>query len=236
MANPDHGPRIDLAGRRFGRLTAKVYVRMEGRKPNAWQCDCDCGKQVIVIVASLMNGNTTSCGCFHREQLRDRVRTHGGRRTPEYRIWSAIIHRCENPRAASFDRYGGRGIRVCERWRESYANFIADMGQRPTKEHSIERRDNALGYSPENCRWATRSDQARNTRRTRLVSAFGVTLCLADWADVSGVNYSTLHERLGSGEPPESALLRSPRVVTPEDLRAQAIKLIAAREGSGVAA
>lgn len=116
--------------------------------------------------------------------------------SPEYRTWLHIKHRCLNPANKRWDRYGGRGITVCDRWKDSFENFLGDMGLRPSPDHQIERIDNDGDYTPENCTWATRADQARNRRRTRLVTWDGRTMCLKDWAAELGIRYRTLHARI----------------------------------------
>lgn len=152
----------DLTGRSFGRLVVKG---MHSKRTYSfgtryfWLCKCACGTESIVFSGDLAAGHTTSCGCFRR----DAAFTHGRTRTPEYRAWAAMIQRCENPKAANFAAYGGRGIAVCDRWKD-FQNFLADMGERPAPELSIERKDNDRGYEPDNCKWATRSEQAHNTR------------------------------------------------------------------------
>jgi hypothetical protein len=126
-------------------------------------------------------------------------------RTPEYSAWRSMKSRCGNPHDSSYARYGGRGIRVCERWRESFADFRADMGPRPSPRHSLERRDNNGPYCPENCLWATAVEQARNRRNTRFLT---VTLPVAAWAERAGLRYRTFWQRLDRGMTPEAAVTR----------------------------
>lgn len=132
-------------------------------------------------------------------------RTHGMRDSDEYRIWRHMRSRCENERMPAFDRYGGRGIVVCERWLD-FANFLADMGPRPTKGHSLDRIDVDGNYEPGNCRWATEHEQQRNRRDTRLVTFAGVTASLAEHCERLGLKYKTVHRRLVCGADIDTAL------------------------------
>ena len=139
---------------------------------------------------------------------------HGanGRETPTYRSWLAMVSRCSNPKQPGWKHYGGRGITVCERWRE-FANFLADMGEAPVGTQ-IDRTNNDIGYQPDNCRWATRQEQMRNTRASRRITLNGRTQCLAEWAAELGVPAPTIHGRLARGWSVERALgINEPRRV-----------------------
>lgn len=162
---------IDLTGRRFERLVVLEPAGHRGKK-RLWRCACDCGGEIVTMGENLRENRarrTRSCGCLHR----DRITKHGhmgrGAASPTYRSWLSMIQRCTNPKVAGFDGYGGRGIRVCLRWR-SFENFLADMGERPDG-RSIDRIDNDGDYERGNCRWATRSEQQRNKRRTAKMEA-----------------------------------------------------------------
>ena len=140
-----------------------------------WVCICDCGNENIVPMSSLRAGNSTSCGCYLEECRigNERSLTHGDARrdaiAPEFHTWRAMRRRCQDPNDRDYQDYGGRGISVCDRW-SSYENFIADMGRKPSKWHSIDRYpDNDGNYEPGNCRWATASQQRRNTRINRKI-------------------------------------------------------------------
>lgn len=181
-------------GKRFGKLTVIKYAGIINHK-SSWVVRCDCGTTKIIAGFNLTKkkGGTKSCGC-----LRGGITTHGMSNTPEYRIWRAMLNRCQNPNAKCFHNYGERGIKVCERW-QSFDNFIADMGRRPSPRHTIERVDNDDNYCPKNCIWATRKKQARNTRVNHILTLDGRTMCITDWSRETGINASTISFRLKSG-------------------------------------
>lgn len=154
-----------LAGKKFGRLTVICDDRRDKFGHVFWKCRCECGNECIVVGYSLESGNTKSCGCLNTERLTK----HGMHKSSEYKIWEAMIQRCTNPKNDKHSDYGGRGIVICERWKD-FKNFFADMGLRADKNLTIERRDNNKGYCPENCYWATRTIQSRNTRVTKASS------------------------------------------------------------------
>lgn len=165
-------PIINILGQRFGRLI--VIDLAERRGPHGrslWLCRCNCGEQIAAYPENLRSGNTKSCGCWHREIDRAFHLRHGeadrrnGKVTTEYRSWCAMLARCNNPNNHAYDRYGGRGIRVCKRWLK-FENFLADMGRRPLG-LTLDRINNDGGYKPSNCRWATPKQQANNRRKAR---------------------------------------------------------------------
>jgi hypothetical protein len=171
--------RKNLAGRRFGRLLAVEYDHSDARGRAFWKCDCDCGEAAITSGKDMLQGKIESCGCLRREVTAAQKKTHGESRTLLYRVWRAMIRRCDRPNDADWKSYGGRGITVCSRWRNDFAAWRDDMGPKPTPKHSIDRRDNDGGYwcgkcpeciargRPFNCRWATQTEQMQNTRRNR---------------------------------------------------------------------
>lgn len=156
---------LDLTGMRFGHLTA-MSRDLTHRTNNkvSWICKCDCGAIKTIASNSLRTGNSKSCGCSQVELAREALTTHGATRTKLYQAWSGMIQRCTNPKHKNYHTYGGRGIAVCDEWRNSFERFRDDMGPKPSPTHSIDRIDNAKGYSADNCRWATPKEQSQNSR------------------------------------------------------------------------
>lgn len=185
----------DLAGQRFGRWAVDSRVQDGPPGPIHWWCICDCGTRKMVAQSSLRRGRSKSCGCLSA----DLHRTHGQTKRPEFQIWDQMKQRCLNPRHHSYSSYGGRGIRVHEDWICSFAAFLEAVGPRPSPKHSLDRIDNSGHYEPGNVRWITQSQQLRNTRRNRLVTANGKTQTLADWADETGLPYNTIYSRFRLG-------------------------------------
>lgn len=187
---------LDLIDQRFGRLT--VVSRLEPRgKRTRWLCKCDCGTQCSADTQSLRNGQKSSCGCLRRKQLAQRNYKHGEAYSKEFQSWLGMIDRCSNPSHRAFARYGGRGISVCDRWKE-FKNFIDDMGRRPAG-CSLDRIDNDAGYSPQNCRWATASEQSKNRSSNRIIEYDGERLCLSEWSKRVGIDRETIRKRIESG-------------------------------------
>lgn len=203
--------RTDFTGRRFGRL---VVTSMLDDFHKA-TCVCDCGRDRVVWTKHLKSGATQSCGCLRNERTAAALVIHGdaraGRVTPEHKAWRAMLDRCCNVNTEHYARYGGRGITVCERWRNDYAAFLADMGRRPSPKHSLDRRDNDGPYSPDNCRWATRIEQAGNKAVTRRLTFKGETRKIVEWAGIVRIPAREIRRRIDRGWTSERALTQTPR-------------------------
>lgn len=192
---PTHPRFVDIEGQKFHRLYVLGFAGVHKNTRSYWWCRCDCQKIVIIDVSKLRNGHTKSCGCYKAEIYRGYRRTHGMTKTITYKSFDGMKQRCLNPQDEHYPNYGGRGITVCDRWRNSFENFLADMGERPSKQHSIERKDNNGNYEPDNCKWATATEQSNNRRSSRLLTYNGKTQSLALWCRElhlrrDSVNYS----------------------------------------------
>lgn len=204
---PKNGKLIDLTGQKFGRLT--VIDRAENGKGwrVRWNCLCECGNKAVVRTESLRSGHTQSCNCLMKDINGTRIgndrRTHGatiGRSDKAwqemsrvYRAWASMKDRiCRDPRY--------RHLAICDRWLNSYENFLADMGQAPSEKHQVDRIDNSKGYSPDNCRWVTPKENMRNTTVNRMIEWCGETKCMAEWEEklcpVLGLKTGALRTRL----------------------------------------
>lgn len=198
---------IDLTGQKFGRLIVAKRMDNDKHKNSRWLCRCKCGKNKVVLGCNLKNGRTKSCGCLFKE---GNNKKHGHSTTIKiskiYRAWDHMVSRCTNPNNIGYHNYGDRGIRVCERWMK-FENFLEDMGEPPTQEHSIDRINNDGNYCKENCRWATNKQQSRNTSRNHLITHKEKTQCLIEWAEEFNIHKNTLSYRLRKGWPIEKALI-----------------------------
>ena len=205
-----HSETKDLTGKTFGRLHVLTFAgyraRPNGDRDAWWTCVCACGTRKDYRAYCLLQNITQSCGCIRQEKTIKRNTIHGKTKTPEHNVWCRMNQRCYDHNSQDFQNYGGRGIAVCETWRSSFSNFLADMGERPSLKHSIERLDNNLGYHPENCVWATRYVQQRNKRNSMLITYKGQTLCPIDWAPIVGIDEGTIRWRITHGWSAEKTL------------------------------
>jgi len=183
-----------ILGQKFNHLLVKELSHKVGSS-EYYMCICVCGKERIVKKDRIIIGAVKSCGCIRKPSSNI---GHGcakaGNETPEYRTWKGIRKRCHNPKSVGYKNYGGRGIKVCDRW-SKFENFLADMGQKPTPKHTIERRDNNGNYEPNNCRWATVKEQNNNRRSNTKVTYNGQTKTISQWADELGFSWKTLYMR-----------------------------------------
>jgi len=189
------------AGDKHGRLTI-IKIQDRDGTDRKCLCVCECGTEKLFRIGSLRRGTTQSCGCLQRELLSRRVLRHGHARdkTPEYRTWWHMRTRCNNKNRADFKFYGGRGITICERW-QRFELFLADMGNKPTSLHTIERINNDAGYMPGNCKWATRAEQSQNKRGNIRVMYENEEVCLSEAARRSSISLNTLSKRINRGWP-----------------------------------
>ncbi len=194
---------FSIIGQRYGRLLVVGALTAERRGFAA--CSCDCGKLKLIPASWLKSGAVRGCGCITLKHGHARRRAGQPRVSPEWGCWSGMRTRCTNPRAKSWSRYGGRGISVCERWND-FENFLADMGPKPTPQHSIEREDNNGDYEPGNCHWAKGKEQRDNRRVTRWIEVRGERRTITDWSDLTGISRSALRARLNLGWSVERAL------------------------------
>lgn len=193
---------IDLSGNKYNRLKVISLSEVKNKR-TYWNCLCDCGNNKIVEAQQMKSGKTKSCGCLNIESIVNRNTKHGssvrGKITPEFRAYYAMKNRCYNKSLAQYKDWGGRGINICDRWLDSFDNFLLDMGKRPSSKHSLDRIDNNKGYFLENCRWATKKEQASNTRRNRLILNIETGVfydTLVDAANSHGLTRAALEQRI----------------------------------------
>lgn len=188
----------DLIGQKFGRLIVIRHSGINKQGNYQWLCLCDCGNERIVRGGALQNGHTKSCGCLKTERATKHGYLAKGRRSAAYVSWEAMNQRCNNPNHKHYCHYGGRNIKICDRWK-SFVYFLEDMGEPPTKNHSLDRIDNDKGYYKENCRWATRKQQMRKTRVNSLITHDNKTQCVSAWCEEIGIAECVIRSRLRRG-------------------------------------
>ena len=213
--------KVDLTGKRFGRLVvleqAEYHIDKKGRKIRMWKCKCDCGNETIVRHGGLQSGTTTSCGCFHKEIVGSLNRTHGlsancGRLYP---LWKSIKYRCYNINSKDYDRYGGRGIVMCDEWVNDFQSFYDwAIANGYTEGLTIERKDVNGNYCPENCCWIPKSEQPKNRRNSHFITYKGETKTLSEWSKELHIDRETVRlyeKRFGDGEKAINTILQSKR-------------------------
>lgn len=189
-------PRLDLIGKRFGKLIVVDYFGIRKRH-TYWNVECDCNNLLVVIGTNLQRGCTKSCGCLQKSVTRERCLIHGMSRTAIYDIWKSMKGRCLNTKDKRYKSYGGRGITICDRWLK-FEGFYEDMGDQPNG-MTIERIDNDRDYNKDNCKWATMKEQAQNRRTNVILSYKGIDLNVTQWAEKLGINSDKLYYRLKQG-------------------------------------
>ena len=192
---------LDLEGKRFGRLTVLQKAGSCNAKKTLWLCRCDCGNEKEIIGSNLNSGKTKSCGCLKAERSTERIKTltltHGKTNTRLYHIWRGMKARCLNPNSLDFDNYGGRGIKVCDEWLNSFRAFYNWAMANGYEERLTIDRVNVNGdYCPENCRWAGTKAQQNNRRNNKTYAFNGSEHTLSEWSEITGVKYSTLNTRV----------------------------------------
>jgi hypothetical protein len=187
--------RVDLLGMRFGKLIVKSKNEIRAKHGAVmWLCICDCGKERLAMAVNLRQGNATSCGCESYETRK----LHGMTDSREFKSWSSMRQRCLNKNAPDYHRYGERGIKICDRWNDSFNNFYEDMGDRP-QGTSLDRIDNDGNYEKSNCKWSTRSEQQRNKSNSLFLEWNGIKKTAAEWSDQIGISSKIICERLKAG-------------------------------------
>lgn len=212
-------PIKDISNQAYGRLTAICCTGRDAYKRAIWLFRCACGCEIERPAYGVVNGSTSSCGCLHKEVASLVHKSHGqsggaGKESRSYRAWRAMRDRVVNakPGTRNYDNYAGRGITVCPQW-SKFSVFLADMGNPPADRLTLERMDNDLGYTPENCRWAEPIDQVRNRRKTLFLKLGGVEKPLSVWCGIKRINYSTALWRYHRGLSPDQILFKGKLVL-----------------------
>lgn len=193
---------LNLIGQKYGRLLVleRAASKKDGNKVlSMWLCQCDCGNKTVVAGYRLKNGVTKSCGCLQRERASEVRKTHGQWKTPLYKVWNSMRQRCENPNVKTYRLYGAEGKTVCEEWQTFEGFYLWAIKTGYQDGLTIERKDSTKGYSPENCKWATKKEQANNTRRNHYMTYHGKTQTLTQWSEELHIPIATIYWRLNRG-------------------------------------
>lgn len=188
----------DLTGNKYNSLTV-IKISAQKNKKTYWECKCDCGNIVSVRSDCLKDGNTKGCGCLQKLSVTKHGHARHGYESVEYSTWRSMVDRCYISTHKAYNSYGGRGIFVCDEWRYDFLKFYEDMGERPSKNHSLDRIDNDFGYSKENCRWATRKEQMRNRRNSFNIIFEGKIRSFSELCEQFNIHKETARHRLRRG-------------------------------------
>jgi len=202
---------VEMLGKKYGRLTVLELLppKSDSDRLLRVRCLCDCGNSVVVAASRVRSGVTTSCGCYNKDITSKTHLKHGFANKPwsrEYSAWVHLRQRCLNANNPRYHDYGGRGITVCDRWKDSFENFLEDMGECPKNKSSLDRIDNDGPYSPENCRWADDTEQANNSRHCKYETFNGVTKSTAQWIRDLGLVTGNVYYKIYRGIPRKEAL------------------------------
>lgn len=195
-------------GDKFVRLKVVCESGRDKHSNRLFECICDCGNTKVVNGNDLKTGNTKSCGCLKLDQKKEQLTKHGLTNSPEYNAWRAMRNRCYREKDEHFHRYGGSGIKVCDRWKNSFEEFIKDVGRKPTPKHSLNRKNNDGNYEPDNTIWSTHVDQCNNRSTNSMITFNSKTQSVAQWSVETGIKAATLYYRINHGWPPERAFVR----------------------------
>lgn len=203
------GKKLGLAGMKFGKLTAIRPTENRASSGSVvWECQCDCGNKTFVNAPTLNGGKTISCGCARMERVLLSITKHGQSYTKLYGVWGGIKERCFNSNSKSYENYGGRGITVCAEWKDDFLTFKEWAMRNGYKQGlSIDRKNNNLGYYPENCQWADKKTQQNNRRANHFISLNGVKKTVKQWEEITGIKANTIIRRIRSGWASERAIL-----------------------------
>ncbi len=182
---------INLVGKRVNKLTVVAFFGRTENYHYMWKCKCECGGEAIVDGSDLRSGRAKGCGCLIGKQNT----THGKSKTKTYNVWFGMRKRCHDPQDPAYKNYGARGVSVCDEWLSSFDAFYRDMGD-PPEGKTLDRINNDLGYSKENCRWIGMAEQMNNKRNNRVLTAFGMSLTVSEWSKKIGVRSGTIRQRI----------------------------------------
>ena len=190
---------INLVGQKFGKLTVIKISGHDNHGKITWECHCECGNATVSTTGDLRSGSSRSCGCSRNGKIMPLTFARSINAVPEWLAWKNIIQRCTNPHHKAYENYGGRGIKICDEWKNDFLAFYNHIGKRPTPKHEVDRIDNEVGYVPENVRWATRKEQSNNRRSNRLITYKEKTMTISQWADEIGIDRKSIQNRIRAG-------------------------------------